>query len=514
AVLLLNRPVDVPATPAASASVDLETALASVPPVQDGKFLVLVADFERLEGETRDIGRFIAEDLHDRLQELIPFSSIQVERLPYIITEGTEAHEIADRLGAAIVVWGNYDVQDVIASIYPGSITPFQHYPFDDIDLIEQTSEVRIILDNFHLQSLAQPILAQMVAFHLADGDGYNLVRALAMLDLLDVATGQLDAADIPLQFQTAILQLNSDSQASWEAINVAIELDSTNPLLYAVRALIALHLGNFDAATEDINTLMRFPDLSEHPLPDYLTLFSYIAQDWFFHENEAQTLAVLDRLIQLRSDDWYLYTLRGIVHYSHGQLDAAQQDIDMAIGLSPQDGLAHIYQIMIALQTGRQSDIQEWTAFVLEHLTDTAAVERTLTTLLGSHVGNTFSEVSEVLGQMLLGRYSQAIQTAEADLTQDPDELDLYFLLGIAQCQIQDYTAAEAAFTAGLELSPNHIMLHTLRGAARLQLDDSQGADEDFVTVQSLVDDTVSEAFREFLTAVQDGTAGCDLLP
>ncbi|PJF38086.1 MAG: hypothetical protein CUN55_18795, partial [Phototrophicales bacterium] len=152
-----------------------------------------------------------------------------------------------------------------------------------------------------------------------------------------------------------------------------------------------------------------------------------YIAQDWFFHENEAQTLAVLDRLIQLRSDDWYLYTLRGIVHYSHGQLDAAQHDIDMAIGLSPQDGLAHIYQIMIALQTGRQSDIQEWTAFVLEHLTDTAAVERTLTTLLGSHVGNTFSEVSEVLGQMLLGRYSQAIQTAEADLTQDPDELDLY---------------------------------------------------------------------------------------
>ncbi len=514
AVVLSNRPAELPAASPVSTSVDLEIALNNVPPVQEGKFLVLVADFERLAGEPRDIGRFIAEDLHDRLQELIPFSSIQVERLSYVITEGTEAHEIADKLGAAIVIWGNYDVQDVIVSIYPGSITPFPYYPFDDIDLIEQTAEVRLILDNLHLQSLAQPVLVQMVAFHLADGDGYNLVRALAMLDLLDATTGQIDAAEIPSQFHTAILQLNRDPQAAWDAINAAIELDSTNPLLYAVRALVAFRLENLDAATEDINTLKRFPDLAEHPLPEYLSLFSYIAQDLFFHDHETPTLTVLDRLIQLRPKDWYLYTLRGIVHYSHNQLDAAQRDIDMAMGLSPQDGLAHIYQTMIALQTGRQSEIQQWSAFILEHLTDTAAVERTLTTLLGSHIGNTFSEVSEVLGQLLLGQYRQAIQTAEADLTQDPDELDLYFLLGIAQCQIEEYAAAEEAFTAGLALSPNHMMLLTLRGAARLQLDDKQGAAEDFAAVQSMIDDTASQAFRQFLTMAQNGEIGCNLLP
>jgi tetratricopeptide (TPR) repeat protein len=62
----------------------------------------------------------------------------------------------------------------------------------------------------------------------------------------------------------------------------------------------------------------------------------------------------------------------------------------------------------------------------------------------------------------------------------------DMYFLQGLAYCNLQDYPAAEEAYTMAVNYSPNFALLYVLRGQVRIEQGERDAAAEDFTAARS----------------------------
>lgn len=478
------------------------------PPIEAGQVLALIAEMEQIGGETRDVQRFILDDLQQVYEAEIPFSNVAVRAYPGIITSDAEAITIAQSVGATVIAWGNYNDERVQVELQIGDISDYPDIPFAR-DLLEDHMNVRLQLSDEFNQSIAPFVINIIGSLNYSEGDNYENARALAILaeigELRQAA--EVVGTDTAAHIHRALMVYQTDSETALESINLAQERSPDNPLIYPMRSVLHLRLENFAQAYQDIDTTERF------------------AEDWLFVplmrafiamvENDIENAVLFQQqVIQLQPDDWWQQYILGLYHYVNGDIREAKAQIDIAIGLEPTANFPYAFASMIALREGRFLDAQQLFNTAFERFPDPTWGNRIAQALIGGSETVTYpfdvGNVVAAFSNITLGQYEQVVQNIEAALAVNDTLADQYFVLGLAQCNLGDYAAAEAAYSRGIELEPDYTLLYAMRTEVRGYQGNLMGAAAD---LQQVNQSDLAEMFTPFVGAFASGDVSCENL-
>ncbi len=454
-------------------------SIAKVSPVQPGEYMVLVAQLEPLSGVSeRDVTRFIVTDLTDVLQNGVPFSDIRIREYPNVITSDEGARAAAEANGATIVVWGNYTANFVELEIQVGVTTAFPHLQVDQ-KIVDRTANVRVRMIDERQESLAMFVLGILDVLQTADGDGYEVTRSMAVLNEIHVKSPEIISSGVSSLFHAGAATYLDDTPATLDTYNEAIRLDTTNPLLYIFRAASYQRRGEFDQALRDIATARRLgPD--QWAAPDYLE-GSYTSA---INDFEA-AIGDYSRIIELRPDDWFAWNYRAALYYITGQYDLAKADYERALELGPNANFPYAVLLMMAIREGQFVTMQDMLTTIITRFPDPTQSARILDATFGPGMPSVWGPAFSAMGNVLLGQYETAVEDTQAALAIYPPFSDMYFVQGLAYCNLDYYPAAEEAYSKGIELDPNLTVLYVLRAEARARQQNLTGVMEDMKAVQ-----------------------------
>jgi tetratricopeptide (TPR) repeat protein len=475
---------------------EANAAIATVEPAAPGEYMVLVADFEPLGAEARDVGRFISENLSLYLVQSAPFSQVAVRRYPGVITSEAQAEQVAEANGAAVMVWGNYTPNFVEANVQTGATDAFPTLSLER-DLLERTANVRIRLEDEREQSLAQPVVGILTMLQAANGDGYETIRTIVLMDAIEVESADIDTSTIGGLAQRAFQLYISDTDGAIEAFSAAIERDGGNPILFAFRSSAYQRTGRPDEARRDAQTAQRLAP-AEWTIPLYL-----IGNHALLVGDLDTAIAQYTRIAELRPDDWFPFNFRGALHYLEGDYDAARADYEKSFTLEPNANFPYAVSALIALRQGRVKDAQTHMDTIIREFPDPSIANRISRAFFGDNTSVLWGPYFAAFTNLLLGQYDRVVSETERALELQPDMSDLYLLQGFAYCNLGDYAAAEAAYTSAIELDPDFTVLYLLRAEARLKAGERPGSVADMLHVRG------ADMTGELSALVEQGAAG-----
>ncbi len=495
-LLVVIKPFDAAITPPPTLDSAAQPAAQAV--IAPGEVGVLVAQLEQLGGNTRSASGFIVEDLRRSL-ETTPFSNIRVHEYRGRVASPAEAIQAAEDIGAAVIVWGSDDGEEIILNVEIGVTASFPHIGIDR-DKLEAVSNVRARMTDPRRESVARPVLGVLNTLYIANGDGFDLMRNLALGAELNTEDVELLDDTLAVHTQQFYNAYFHDIARAGRLIDETLNIDPAHPVLYINRGAQRLIAGDFEGALQDAQSAQRLgPDDWVEPL--------YIFVNIALFDGDIDTaITHLNRIIARRSDDWFPVYTRGSLHYLKGDYALAQADIDRALALDPQANFPYAFALMLALRDGRIDDTEALIGETLDLFPNPTLGNRILTATFGEDLpknfpidyGNTLS----AFGNVLLGQYEAAIDDAEAALVVSPDRAELYMIQGLAHCNLRDYAAAEMAYSRAIENDPDLAVLYLLRAEARKKLGGTNlvGALSDFAVARR------AELGDEFAQLVEDG--------
>ncbi len=450
-----------------------------VAPVGPGEMMVLVARFEPLEGASeRDVARFVVEDLTERLERGISFSNVRIREYPRVITQAADALAAAEANGAPVIVWGNYTASEVEARVQIGSIAGFPHIPVAR-DVLERTANVRLALNNERRDSVALPVLAALNVLLTAEGDTFGVAHNIAMVIALEPEPPDVLNAGVSRILQSAIVAYHADTPGAIDLYTGALALDEGNPLLYLYRASAYMRVGQMERALQDIESAQRrVPGDWASPL---MLLVNHAIAQYDWESAAARCTQILDG----RPDDWFAYNYRGVITYMMGDYDRARSDLEQAVALGARANFPYITLSVIALREGRLADAQDYWTTMVERYPDATFSTRISQAMYGDEFPNIFSPMLAAVGSVALGQYNTAIEAAEKALALIPTLSDMYVVLGLSWCSLDNYPAAEQAYSRAIALDPNLVLAYALRAEAWLRMGEIARAWEDRAIVE-----------------------------
>lgn len=498
------RPTTVPTlVTSTGTSAPTPTTVPRVEPVAPDEYMVLVAQLESLGAEDRDVARFIVDNLVQALEVEVPFSKIRIREYPEIITSDEAALAAAEANGATVMVWGNY-AQDFIELEVQLGVT--KAFPLIQIrrETLERTANVRVRMADERRESVAPQVLSVLLVLQNADGNGYEIVRTLAIFDEIEVTSAEVVGDSVAAHAHRAYASYFSGTPHAIEEIDAALALDAGNPLLYVYRSAARQRQGLYDDARRDAQTASRLgPDQWTTPL--YL-----LGNDAFFLGNLDEAISYYSRVIGLRPDDWFPINFQGSLHYLKGEYDLAKVDYERAIALGPNANFPYVFSTMLALREGCMADAAALMNTVLTDFPDPTFANRIVQGIYGDETPIIFGPTFSAFANLILGQYDDVVRDIEVALAINDQFADLYFMRGFAYCNLKDYAAAEAAYTRGLELDPDFTVLYLLRAEVRLEQNNFAGATEDLGAVRN---SELGGAFAESIEAALAGELGCESL-
>ncbi|MCD4686816.1 MAG: hypothetical protein K8S97_12860, partial [Anaerolineae bacterium] len=475
---------------------------ADIAPVAPDETMVLVAEIENVGSagpHERDVARFIADDLRETLEDAAPFSNIAIRQYPGIITSDEEARAIAEQVGAAVIVWGNYTADLIELEVQIGSLDPFPYNGFEREDL-ERMANVRIRMTNERTTSAAYNVLTVLSVLHNADANGFEMMRISAIADVIDVQHATIVGSGVSAHTQRHFTASNAEEGA--QVIQTAIALDPGNALLYVYSSVINQRLGQIDAAMRDIDTAKRLgPAGWTMPL-----LFEAALVE------DETVLAIFDEIIAARPDDWFPLFFRGSIYYNAGRaapqaLPLARADLEASMALDPPTNFPYIYAALLALHEGRLQDAGALIDMIVTEFPDPSFLDRLIAATFGNSNLSPYSVTLSAFVNQTLGRHEVVIETTQVGVEQFPQDTDLYVIQAISYCALGDHEEAEAAFTTALEQAPTFMLLYLLRGAERFALGDAAGAEAD---LEIIADSPQAGVYGPFVNAVEAGELTC----
>ncbi|MBN1565031.1 MAG: protein kinase [Anaerolineae bacterium] len=508
--------------PAARTPIPLAAAvtpdpIAAVQPVEAGEYMVLVANIEPLANVTeRDVARFIVDDLRFTLEESVAYARMRVRRYPAIITSAAEAEQIADATGATVIIWGNYTTEEVELQIQVGSTAAFPYNTFTRDDLAK-TGNVRVRLTSERRESVAIQVINIVNLLNLADGDQFDYLLTMTIIDDLDVTSAEIVGNTLGAHLHRALATYFDDPASTVAELTAAIALDSGNALLYAYRAITQLRVDDVASAELDIQTARRLgPENWTTPL--YFDVYG----------SPEDTHDEFMALITTRSDDWYPQFILGVIFYTdYNDPAAAKPYLEASIAAGPEANLPYVTAMLLDLRTGEITEAQTYANIILTQFPDPDLTNRAFSALYGDSPQAEEAMTGEYFAagtNIVIGQYNDVIQIVDevlapfrdgpayAALLSTPNNglSDVFLLQGIAYCNIDDYENAAAAYTQAIAVSENYALAHLLRGQMRLLLDDAAGAETDFATAQA---HTLGPAFDPWVEAAIAGDWTCENL-
>jgi tetratricopeptide (TPR) repeat protein/cell division septation protein DedD len=502
-----TTPTPVPTTAPTPVPTSMPTPVPTVEPVASDEYMVLVAQLEPLDAEERDVSRFIVDNLRRVLEDELPFSKIRIREYPEVITSGEAAWAAAEANGAMVVVWGNYTRDFIELEIQLGVTEAFPLIQMPRKTL-ERSANVRVRMTDERRDSVAPQVLGVLTVLQNAAGDGYETVRTMAIgeeiLDEAGVVGAEVVGDSVAAHLHRAFVSYFDDTLQAIEETNSARDLDAGNPLVYAFRSGGYWRLGLYDDARRDARTASRLgPDQWTTPL--YL-----LANDAFLLNDLDKMLSYYSQIGELRRDDWFPANYQGALHYLKGEYDLAKADYERALALGPNANFPHVFSTMIALHEGRVADAAALMNTVLRDFPDPLLAIRIVKALYGDETSIIFGPTFSAFTWLTMGQWDAAIRDTEVALTINDQLSDLYFMQGFAYCNLNEYPAAEEAYTRGIEIDPRFVLLHLLRAEVRFTQNNVVGALDDLGTVQR---SELGGALTEYIQAAQAGELSCETL-
>lgn len=455
-----------------------EDVIPAVEPVGPDEYMVLVAQLEPLGPVEREAGRFVADELIQTLEVGVPFSNVRVRRYPRIVTSQAEAQEAAAANDATVIIWGNFTPNTIELAVQIGETTAFPQMPVER-QALEQAANVRVRMADERRESVATMVLGVLATLHAGDGNVYEYMRTLAMMDEVNVQDAQIVGDNVAAYVHRYFAAFNKDMPAAFEAIDGALAKDASNPLLYGLQGVALLHEARTDEAARAAETAARLGPFN-WVVPLYLLANST--------ERTEDVLAYDARILTLRPDDWYAHSARGALYYVSGRQDAAREDLEAAIALEPNANFPYVYAALIAINEGRFETAAQYIKVILEDFPDPNLYSRIVGTTVGGH--DDFGPLVTVFVNVSMGRYEQAIEAAKEGHERMGPVPDLFVLQGMAYCNLGNNRGAEAAYSTAIDVSRRISwqytwFTHLLRGDVRLKMQNQDGSGEDFALVR-----------------------------
>ncbi|MBZ0286505.1 MAG: hypothetical protein K8I30_02745, partial [Anaerolineae bacterium] len=395
-----------------------------------------------------------------------------------------EARAAAEATGAIVVVWGNYTPDLIQAEVQLGSAAAFPAIKFDR-QTLERTTNVTLRLTDPRQESVVNPVLGVLAVLQLAEGNGYEVIRTLAVLDQIDATTPAIDGGGVSAYLHRFVGNYVSDTPQAVDDISAAVTIDPANALLYAARASARQRIGQFDDSLQDAHTAERSGP-ADWPVPLFLEA------NVPFANNDVDTgIGLYDRIIELRPDDWFPYSMRAAFYYLKDDLEPAKADYSRAIALKPNANFPYVISAMISLREGRMADARAYMDTILHEFTDPLFASRITTVAFGDQSKNPFGSIFAAFGYLVLDQYDQLIRSAETALSLDGSLSDLYALEGYAYCNLRQYREAEAAYAKGIEMKPDVPIGYALRAEVRIKQLNAAGAYADAARARELIQET-----------------------
>ncbi len=485
-------------------------SLPFVPSAGDGEIMVMLAvpEFTGDNEADRDneITRVLNEDLRQKLEMQID-TPLVMRPVPALITSSEEARTWAKEWGATIFIWGSYDENSIELHIDVGNLEKFPHITFDE-DFVASTVNVRLRVVDQRSQSIAPHILSMLGLLYGLDGDAYNYMRTVAQFERMgeDPRPELLEGGVSPHIHEAFLLHLE-DTGAAIDAANAALELDGSNAFVFSMLSLANARAGNFDAADRDASTALRIgPDGWAVPL--YTKSFAALLEG----EDQQESVAIFNQIIEMRPDDWYAYALRAGLFFNAGIYVRALEDAEKSIELGPDVSLPYVYATMIAIRQGDLDAARGYANRIVDEYPDPSLLDRVTAATFGDR-----ADPSVILGSsfgwMLVGQPERAT----ADINRLDDEIveasaDLSFLEGMAACAVEEYAEAEDAFQNAIEADNSFALAHVMY-ASSLGLQGKTGELTDYrnTLIRTLARSPLEG--RDIFQAVRNGDISCGTL-
>ncbi len=475
-----------------------------VEPVGPDEYMVLIADLEPIDTGERDISRYIAEDLTDRLTEDIAYSNVRVRRVPQVITTSDEAQAVAARNDATVVIWGHYTAEAVTLELRVGTMTAFPQMQMG-AEIIARTANVRLQMTDPQTQSVAPEVASVMAILHAANSSAFEFMRMMAILDTLDVEPVSIQGSDVAAHVHRYFVRLHDDPQGALDAIEQAIENDPQNPFVYVLEGLVWAHLDQPEQVAQKAETAARAAtqldqNLSSWSIPQYMLAAGTPSIE--------QAIGYYTTIIAMRPDDWFALFFRGAVYYELQQYAQAQADIQAAIALEPNANFPYVYAALLALREGRIDDAGAHINAMLTQFPDPAYMNRLIHATLGEGVLSNYGNVLSAFTNLVLRDYEAVIEDTTRSLQLNHASIDLAWMRGMAYCAQRTYEAAESDYTRAIEHDPDFLLAYLLRADVRRRQYNYAGADDDFAVIRG---SDQGDAFQPMIRAIRAGDLGCD---
>ncbi len=471
-----------------------------VEPVEPGEYMVLVAQVEPLTENRRDVTRFIVDSLVQTFEVDVPFSNVRIREYPRIITSHEEAMEAAKANRATVVVWGNYTDEFIELEVMVGVTDEFPLIKIER-DVIDRTANVRVRMTDERSESVAPQVLGVLDVLHTANGDGYEILRVLAILDVADVRGAEIVGSSIAAYLHRSLDLYLSDVAGAVEGLSAAIGLDAGNPILYGFRSSSYYRMGMIEEARQDIQTMERLAP------PDWTIPLYLRGNDAFVSGDVDTAISYYERIAELRPDDWFPLTYLGALYYLEGDFETAKGLYERSIALGSNASWPYILSSMIALREGRISDATSLIDVILTEFPDPEFGMRLVSSFFGTNARDPWGPAFSAFINAMLGQYDDVLEYTEQAL-EEYQFADAYMLQGLAYCNLGDYEQAEAAYDNAIELEPDFAVLYLLRAEVRLKQGDQIGALADFGAATQL---SPGGEFEAVLADASSGNIGCE---
>jgi serine/threonine protein kinase/tetratricopeptide (TPR) repeat protein len=471
-----------PASIATSAPTDVASIATATPDASaisptNNQELVLVAQFEPFSDQARNVQRFIVADLTEKLEQSTSFSNIRVQALDQMLFTADEAQSIAQEEGARIIVWGNYDDEIIEANVHLGVIA--DGIPFTDAE-IRRFTDARLYLTNERRVSLATSVLGAINAYYTFSGESFGLARNALIVETLNVTLPEIRDTNLAARFQQFYFNFLDNPDVALEAVNDALIAFPDEPALYAMRGLLYGRLGNRDALLEDMLTSVQIaPDGWSSP-------YTIVVNEYLLRQDYERALPYSRQLIEDYPNDWFGNALLGVNLFLLGQFDEARIYLEQSIALGAEANFPYAPLVGIELREGNIITAVELTRTIAREYANPTYVQNLLDATMGLEEGETvaFGEFMSAFGYLTLRQWQATIDATQATIDMGLVMSELYFMQGLAYCNLGDDASAEASYSAGIENDPSVEILYLLHAEARRNLGDLAGAAEDTATV------------------------------
>lgn len=425
------------------------------------EFAVLVAQIEPIgDVASRDVTRFIVDDLRNKLEIEIPFSSVRIYEYPTIIESDDEAQRIASANRAQVIVWGTYDAENVTLDVQVGDTDSI--YPDLPIQrrYIEQIANIRVEMANERRDSIVGHVLTTLVTMQIS---GFDFRASTTLVIVQELNATVLPMVDNPLAaayHRFLITGLNAPEVNLDDLLTARESRGPSNPLLYYSTAYTYTRLGNIEAALDDAATAARLADNPRWAGPLYIQSLVLIGTDY-----QAILDVYLD-IIDVRPDDWFAWNFSGAMYFFLGDYASARQQYAEAFRLGNLAVYPYPFLIVMELRDGKIEEAARLNRDLLQNYPDPFLGNRVVNAVLVSS-GNDFSPLGPfylAFGNLILGQYEDAIVAADEGIAIDPTIPVNYILKGFAHCNLGELDRALEAYNMAIDLDPDNVYAYFMR--------------------------------------------------